>query len=350
MIEGWSIEEAFSCALSSEQKSDLQTNANNLCDLIRAGRLAVIVPEDVSHPKALSWLEDASRQPMEVTQEQLSKIRIVPPIAAPDAAHRLDGLSLVEAFRKFVLDDPEVQLLGERVGREPLGDSEVFKDGRAPGFGVAYEWDLSSTPDSLAFDFVRVPGIFPGMDHPRPSAAIKAAFTALADRFQTLKFLLVSGDIIATGTFAATGYLTPINRLDWARDGMLVHVRNGDLCEIINNKPVAKWTGIGLDISEKARLRLAVPDEVENGQSVQSRSKKAVNSGNGSHALLPPPKSTEQESIEEAIKALWPAGLPKGMPKGRRNQTINDWQRLNQKAVTHERTIARYLKAVEVMA
>ena len=54
-------------------------------------------------------------------------------LRAPNAAERLNGLSLKEAFRIYVLDDAEVVVLGKRVVKAKPSHAAVFSDGMFPG-------------------------------------------------------------------------------------------------------------------------------------------------------------------------------------------------------------------------
>jgi len=64
-------------------------------------------------------------------------------------------------------------------------------------------------------------------------------------------------------------------------------------------------------------------------------------------ATEPKRASPKQESIREAICALWPTGIPKGTLVKTRNKAIINWQKSEGRAVVDEKTIHRYFKALE---
>jgi hypothetical protein len=57
----------------------------------------------------------------------------LPVLRAPNAAECLNGLSPKEVFRNYVLDDPEVVVLGKRVVKAKSSHAAVFRDGMFPG-------------------------------------------------------------------------------------------------------------------------------------------------------------------------------------------------------------------------
>src|SRR5258708_7056385 len=65
--------------------------------------------------------------------------------SAPNDADRLHCLSLIEGFKKFVLDDPEIVALSKPVVAANKGHAAVFRDGQAPGPDVHFYWPLDST-------------------------------------------------------------------------------------------------------------------------------------------------------------------------------------------------------------
>lgn len=140
-----------------------------------------------------------------------------------NAANHLHGLSLIEGFKKFVLDDPEVVALSKPVVAADEGHAAVFRDGQAPGPFVDFHWPLDLSASEIAFRFVSLPH----GDDPTPSAAICAVSKALADRIGALREILAGGKLVAFGTFADTGIEGPIGRLQWLRSGISIDVSNG---------------------------------------------------------------------------------------------------------------------------
>jgi hypothetical protein len=154
-----------------------------------------------------------------------------------NAPRRLFGLSLSEAFRQFVLEDPEISALGKMIVEQEGSHVEVFRDGQYPGPIVDFVWPLDVSASDLVFQFVRpVVIMIPGPPIPKGSDAIQRVSSALADRLQSLRRMLIDGQIVAHGTFVNTGTFGPINRLQWARSGLSIDVKSGDLLHEVNKK------------------------------------------------------------------------------------------------------------------
>jgi hypothetical protein len=186
------------------------------------------------------------------------------------AAANLDGLSLTQAFQRYVINDPEVVAQGQKLLKVENRHSSVFREGQAPGPFVDYHWPLDSTALALADRFVAQFIHFAGEPLPAPSAAILNISAVLVDRIRRLRDLLASGEVVAVGTFVQTGIEGPIGRLQWVRNEISIDVSNGDLCEGQDNRAVAKWTGLSLRVPPMAA------NEQQNGVAskvVESRSK-----------------------------------------------------------------------------
>lgn len=180
---------------------------------------------------------------------EIFNVRIFPVLRAPNAANYLNGLSLADAFRRYVLDDPEVVALGKRVVKTTKRHAHVFRDGMFPGPLAEFHWPLDATAESLEFSFVPEST---SVDHwpPTPSAMISAVSAALADRIQGLRNVLASGSICGFGAFAQTGVEGLIGRLQWRRPGISIDVSRGDLCEVQDHRAVPKWTGVSLRLPD----------------------------------------------------------------------------------------------------
>jgi len=181
---------------------------------------------------------------------EIFNIRVFPVLRAPNAASYLNGLSLADAFHRYVLDDPEVVALGKRVVKTAKRHADVFRDGMFPGPLNDSHWPLDATAESIEYSFVPQS---PSVDHwlPTPSAMISAVSAVLADRIQGLRNVLASGSICAFGA-SQTGIEGPIGRLQWLRSGISIDVRNGDLCDGQDHRAVPKWTGVSLRLPDAA--------------------------------------------------------------------------------------------------
>ncbi|SHH41119.1 hypothetical protein [Bradyrhizobium erythrophlei] len=170
-------------------------------------------------------------------------------LRAPNAAERLNGLSLKEAFRIYVLDDSEIVALGKRVVNAKTSHAAVFSDGMFPGPMTShFFWPLDVAAKSLEFNLVDQPL---GLDSlPNPPDAVIAVSALLVDRFSALRDILADGKIVAFGTFAQTGIEGPIGRHQWMRSGTSIDVSNGDLCEGQDHRAMPRWTGLSLRLPE----------------------------------------------------------------------------------------------------
>jgi hypothetical protein len=164
--------------------------------------------------------------------------------SASNAANHLHGLSLIEGFKDFVLNDPKVVALSKQVVAAYKGHAVVFRDGQTSGPFIDFHWPLDLSASEIAFRFVSLPF----GDAPTPSAAISAVSEALADKIGALREILAGGKLVAFGTVVGTGIEGPIGRLQWIRGGISIDVRNGDLCEGQDYRAVPKWTGLSLQL------------------------------------------------------------------------------------------------------
>jgi hypothetical protein len=235
---------------------------------------------------------------------------------------QLNGLSIAEAFEKYVLKDPLVVSLATALPQDQSCLS-VFQEGQYPGPYVEYAWPLDVTPEDLAFQFVRPVVYFTGDPDPVVSKEILSVSAALVARIGAIKDLLTTGQLIARGTFAKTGLDSEVGRLQWARREIAIDVRNSDLINNSGREPVVMWSGITLELPAAAALLKQVVD------------------------AKPPVRGKEtpyRSSIDAAIEAIWPAGIPRGLTIKDRDGQINDWQVKNGQVVTSGKTIQRHLK------
>jgi hypothetical protein len=175
----------------------------------------------------------------------IHNVRIFPLVHFDESIAEVTGCSLAEAFRRFVLEDPEVVSSQKRIP-EWKRYEEVFVEGQMPGPVVSFLWPVEVTGDDLAYDFVRSIFIDLYSDLPKPSATIRHVAEVIVDRWQRLRQRLIAGEILARGTFARTGMVQYLDPLQWARQGLSVDVKSGDLIEFEDRKPIVRWSGLSL--------------------------------------------------------------------------------------------------------
>jgi hypothetical protein len=192
----------------------------------------------------------------------------------------------------------------------------------------------------LAAEFIRPLAFWAGSKPPVPPPEILKAAAALADRCQALQRMLVRGHIVAVGTFAQAGIVSPVHRMQWQRSGMTIEVRNGDLCESEKDRPAVRWSGIMLELPLTSS---AAPSTEVPGAGTSAESTVVTVSP------LRKKKTAGRESIIEALQALWPEGPPRGLQLQQRDAQIIDWQRKNKRTVVSTKSIRRHLSAEGVL-
>lgn len=318
----------------------------NFRDLLSDGKLAACGsrngPSEIPTPihaagwKNLAWpkIENSTVIERVGSKTKIFNVRVFPILHSARATTLLNGVSLAEAFRRYIIEDPEVGALGRRVVASD-GHREVFENGQAPGPRVDFHWPLHLDANELAAEFVRPLGWYDSTHLRKPSPEILSASMALADRCQALRRLLVTSQIAAFGTFAQTGMTGAIHRMQWQRSGVTIEVQNGDLCEEENHRPVVRWSGIVLEVPYQTQLSSSTnpfPDNAPIASVVQEAASEETKR-----------TTAVRESIKEATLALWPNGIPRSLQLQQRDSQIMAWQRKNERTVASQKSIRRYL-------
>ena len=291
----------------------------------RSGK-ATADPELIPGPswKYLKFQKDPTKL-QEIDGTFIVDLQIFPLAHHLTLPEKLAGLSLAQAFKACVLDDPEVQARGSEL-IEKEGHSDVFEKGQFPGPIVKYAWPVETSQRGFERDFTRRILWVEGEPDPTISDEVQNASGVLNDRWQALRALLSSGSIVARGTFAKTGIVQTINSAQWAREAILVDIRNSDVLERVDSKEVVQWSAV----------ELARPNAVTEIASKPSEVRRQATD-------LPTPKSRVQKSIYEACKSIWPEGIPLGISKQRRNEMIMEEQRRLGLSVASDKSLQRYI-------
>jgi hypothetical protein len=263
---------------------------------------------------------------------QIDEVRVFPVVRSPGAAKRVIGLSLVQAFRQLVLEDPEVVALSKPLTRYV----RVFKEGSFPGGAVSYLWPLDLTADGCAYQFVSSFGGFVGDALPSASKEQSAVSVALVDRLQALRGLLATGKVLARGTSARTDTAVVIPALEWSRSNVSIDVENGDFCEIENYTAKIRWSSISLEAPEK---RDTPPRDLLRPTTPAKEKSAAVPPKNANAAKLTPTEAR----VRTAIGAIFPDGFPDGLSAKGRNKQIIDWVKKNGPQPVSAKSINRYV-------
>jgi hypothetical protein len=283
---------------------------------IKGAASAVLNPEYVADCQVVNWRESVIKRhgKRAIT---VQGVRIHSILRSPDAVSHLYGKGLADAFRMFVLEDPEVAALNA-LQRNPSS----LKKGMRPGPSSAYHWSLNITAEALAYAYVDSFFHDPGKPHPTASTEQHDISFALADRLSALRDLLATGRVTARGTLSQTGEVVSIDSFQWKREGIFIHALNGDLCTEENNRPVPIWSGLSFLVTRNGSPRK---------RPVQKKSRK-------------PNISAHFSSVREAAYAEWPDGVPDSLTVGSRDRKIIAWQRINAPTIVSGKTIERYFK------
>jgi hypothetical protein len=266
-------------------------------------------------------------------QTKLFDVVIYPLVHSPDAPLRLVGLSLVEAFRRCVLDDPEIGILAARAFAKENYKLESLREGQFPTLGVEYKWPLDLVENDLAHNIV---GDFyvmvPGPPRPVPSDSDRALARTIIDRLGALRGHLKEGRVVGEGMYSNSGMTREIPPLQWARHDLSIDVHNGDLVEYEQQKPVVRWSGIMLSTAEKVHVKPTTTVRVRSSAIGHSRP-------------APKQKTTAlNASIAQAVAALWPNGVSQAVRVQSRDEQIISWQKVNKIAVASSKAIYRFFK------
>jgi hypothetical protein len=266
----WSLEEALAKTseprLWDKYRAEKRQPTPAMPDLRRslvAGLLAKIgtelfaaVPKTMKDPDGWAMLSRAALEER-IANETTGEIRLFVPLNAPNAAERLNGQGLAEAFQQCVLDDPEIAILLKRTGM-----GYQFEGGRCPlGPHIDYHWPLDAPARDFEFRLLRDGLLIFGDPEPRATPEVVALSEALADRVSAIRGLLVSGKV--QGYSLSRSFTeSPVPARLWAHRGLSIDVSSGDLSQRDGKgyfQPL--WTGI--------ELRSAVAQAIQHGEPVQ---------------------------------------------------------------------------------
>jgi hypothetical protein len=180
---------------------------------------------------------------IEATREQtpIYDVRIFPIVHAPNAAELLTGLSLADAFRRCVLDDPEVQATGQHVVRHAPELADVYGQGRFPGASNDYKWPLDVASVALALHLVE-PSL--GVDDATQPVSTNAA-RVLVDRLRAFRDILVSG-LVVDGRNEITGEIATIDPLQRESERWALDIQNNELFDMTTTPPTRWWSALAL--------------------------------------------------------------------------------------------------------
>jgi hypothetical protein len=141
---------------------------------------------------------------------------------------------LYAVFLEQVIQIEAVQR--ERAAATDEYASGFFDAGRLLGELDDFRWSLDA-PELLSPRGVQILGVinargFTPSNEKEISPAMRAAWDAAVAAFKEFKKTLVNGEQIAHGEHQATGVRRDLDPAEWARTGLILDVRDGDLIEV----------------------------------------------------------------------------------------------------------------------
>lgn len=184
---------------------------------------------------------------------EISDIRIFPPIIAPCRFEILDQMPIAEAFRRFILKDPEVEALAAVALPIAPTWKPLFGTGQSSA-AVGGDWPVDLDRWSFAKHVHPNPEkqcMFDRNDRPDPLELV-IALEALKHRYRSLMSLLQHGAMVARGVPARVGFSEHIMRSVWSHEAFHLRVTTGDVFQD-NEQSVDKfdrtlksWIGVVL--------------------------------------------------------------------------------------------------------
>ena len=128
------------------------------------------------------------------------------------------------------------------------------------------------------------PKLSPGVRSPRlrmriplpVSLPMQHAWDAAVVAFAEFIAELINGERIASGVNPVTGVRSDLDPAEWARAGLILDVRNGDLIEVRCGKRTVRWSAIVLRAAIQAKKLGRIDWDAEWNEDVARRSKRQL--------------------------------------------------------------------------
>ena len=258
---------------------------------------------------------------------------------SPNAADFLDGMSLKDAFWRFVLHDPEVQFLGRKAIQANPDLKRVYQEGWCYPPGIS-EWPVTFAQGALAGGRAHNSPIG-YLSGPLPPDVQRAA-DIVCLRYSSLLTLLRDQKLEAVGDPVRSHGTDRILPSIWSHRSYYIDAKNGDVLQI-KNGDIADWNDFLVKRWSAVMLKRPQQAPVFHGKPPTSDAAPPATMGDAfarsSHKLSP-----VRASIAQAIKEIWPNGIPMGVAVKTRDENIRKWQADNGFAVASTKTIDRHLK------
>jgi hypothetical protein len=144
-----------------------------------------------------------------------------------------------------------------------------FAEGRRPGVFGDFLWSLDA-PEAFPWG-----PLAPAPDeNPAPvSLPMQHAWDAAVEAFAEFIAELRNGERIASGVHPVTGVRSDLDPAEWARAGLILDVRNGDLLEVRHGEREVRWASITLRAAIQAKRLGRIDWDAEWNEDVARRSK-----------------------------------------------------------------------------
>ena len=160
---------------------------------------------------------------------------------------RVIKIEAVQRYRADVTDDHTAQF---------------FEEGQRPGASGNFLWSLDRLEPFRSGPVAGV--VFPSglylpaaFDEPPLSLPMLRAWDTAVARWKAFIAALANGELIADGVHPGTGVRSELHPTEWARTGLVLNVRNGDLLEGGYSSPIGKhtvrWSAIALRAAKQTR-------------------------------------------------------------------------------------------------
>ena len=249
-------------SVRSDGKDAIQVATDALCrslasgKLIAYGNLADSHSEPSSIPAELWPATEIKWVTLELYNEQLGAtfrgVRVFPLLLAPDRAQHLDGKTLAEAFKKYVLEDPEVWALSRGAISEAPKYGAIYHHARCHPFGEAV-WPIKvgGWLAGIASPEDRASPIGCLLVDDEPQEVVDAA-DALRERFDALFGMLRRGELIGRGLTVSDGIEREIPRSIWSHEDFYADLALGDIVQFNKDAKekadsyIRRWMGVML--------------------------------------------------------------------------------------------------------
>jgi hypothetical protein len=210
----------------------------------------------------VEW-QNSSAADDRLARSALLDIRVYPPLIAPCHLDLLAGRPLVEAFKQFVLGDPEVATLGREAVRLSSEFEAVFVRGCCQIYGFK-EWPLAferSVMVSTVHPEEAKRSIYDGPGEPDPLEVVIAA-EALKHRYRALISILRRGELEGRGLPTTAGHSDVILRSIWSHEDFHFSANTGDVLQDNpestgrHDRLIRRWIGVVLQRSNSSDQRI----------------------------------------------------------------------------------------------